>query len=107
MKAAYTGEMVVITITMAAPTLFVAYPILHRYGFPATIFLVSDKVGGANRWDEQAPLRNRALMSWSEIREMLHGGMTFGAHTRTHPILTDVSSDLARALPASRRVGKN
>ena len=81
----------------------VAYPILRRYGFPATIFLVSGNVGDANRWDKQGRLRGRALMSWAEIREMLHGGVTFGAHTQTHPMLTTISPDRARAEIAGSR----
>jgi peptidoglycan/xylan/chitin deacetylase (PgdA/CDA1 family)/glycosyltransferase involved in cell wall biosynthesis len=75
----------------------VAFPILHHYGFPATFFLVSGNVGDTNRWDEPGLLGGRALMTWNEIREMLRGGMTFGAHTRTHPMLTAISPDCARA----------
>ena len=81
----------------------VAYPVLRRYGFPATIFLVSGNVGDTNRWDKQGLLRGRALMSWAEIREMLHGGVTFGAHTQTHPMLTTISPDRARAEIAGSR----
>ena len=89
---------VVITIDDGyADNYSVAYPIIQRYGFPVTIFLVSGHVGDANRWDETGLLRNRALMSWAEIREMMKGGVSFGAHTRTHPVLTSVSQDLARA----------
>ena len=82
----------------------VAYPILRRYGFPATIFLVSSNVGDANRWDEPGLLRDRALMSWTEIHEMVQGGMTFGAHTQTHPMLTVVTPDRARTEIAGSRV---
>jgi peptidoglycan/xylan/chitin deacetylase (PgdA/CDA1 family) len=28
-----------------------AWPVLRRYGFPAVVFLVTDEVGGTNRWD--------------------------------------------------------
>ncbi len=95
---------VVITIDDGyADNYSVAYPILQRYGFPATIFLVSGHVGDANRWDEPGLLRGRALMTWAQIREMLQGGMTFGAHTRTHPVLTAVSPDRARAEIAGSR----
>jgi peptidoglycan/xylan/chitin deacetylase (PgdA/CDA1 family)/glycosyltransferase involved in cell wall biosynthesis len=86
-----------------ADTYSVAYPILQRYGFPATIFLVSGYVGEANHWDEPGLLRGRRLMSWIEVREMLRGGMNFGAHTRTHPMLTAVSPDRARAEIAGSR----
>lgn len=74
----------------------VAYPILRRYGFPATIFLVSGNVGDANRWDKQGLLRGRPLMAWAKIQEMMQGDMTFGAHTQTHPMLTAVTADRAR-----------
>ncbi len=81
-----------------------AYPILQRYSFPATFFVVSGYVGDANCWDEAGLLKRRALMTWTQIREMLQGGMTFGAHTRTHPVLTAVSPARARAEIAGSRL---
>ena len=80
-----------------------AYPILRRYGFPATIFLVSGNVGDVNHWDEHGLLRDRALMSWTEVREMSRDGVTFGAHTQTHPMLTAVTPGRARAEIAGSR----
>ena len=62
----------------------IAYPILRRYGFPAMIFLVSGGVGDTNRWDRDGELAGRPLLSWSDVREMLHWGIRFGAHTRRH-----------------------
>ena len=35
-------------------------------------------------------------LSWDEIKEMSEGGVEFGAHTVTHPILTRISLDQAR-----------
>ena len=69
----------------------VGYPILRQHGFPATIFLVSEGVGGTNRWDSDGELAGRPLLSYSNVREMLHGGIRFGAHTRSHVPLTAVS----------------
>jgi peptidoglycan/xylan/chitin deacetylase (PgdA/CDA1 family) len=65
-----------------------AYPILQRYGFPATIFLVSGSVGGVNQWDQSGELAGRPLLSLPEIRAMLRGGIQIGAHSRTHSMLT-------------------
>jgi len=76
-------------------TFSVAYPLLHRHDFPATLFLVSDHVGDENRWDDPGLLKGRALMSWAEIRAMLRGGMSIGAHTRSHPVLTAVTPEQA------------
>ena len=42
-------------------------------------------------------------MSWTEIRDMFRGGVAFGAHTRTHPMLPAVTPDRARAEIAGSR----
>jgi peptidoglycan/xylan/chitin deacetylase (PgdA/CDA1 family) len=68
----------------------VAYPTLRQHGFPATIFLVSRAVEATNQWDSEGELAGRPLLSWSDIKEMLHGGISFGAHTRNHVSLTTV-----------------
>lgn len=73
-----------------------AFPILRKHNIPATIFLVSGYVGLANHWDADGPLHGRLLMSWSEIQQMSAQGVYFGAHTRTHPRLTTLSSFQAK-----------
>lgn len=61
-----------------------AFPILRKYGFCATIFLVTDLVGQYNVWDASQPVQ---LMGWSQVREMADCGISFQSHTRTHPNL--------------------
>ncbi len=67
-----------------------AWPILQRYGFSATVFLVADRIGGTNAWDavygERLP-----LLSWEEVRRLRDAGVTFGSHTATHHRLTGLS----------------
>jgi peptidoglycan/xylan/chitin deacetylase (PgdA/CDA1 family)/glycosyltransferase involved in cell wall biosynthesis len=72
-------------------------PILRRYDFPATVFLVSDKIGGCNDWTDETSLAGRPLMSWSDIRKLQYSGIHFGAHTQSHPRLTEVPTAQARA----------
>jgi glycosyltransferase involved in cell wall biosynthesis/peptidoglycan/xylan/chitin deacetylase (PgdA/CDA1 family) len=72
-------------------------PILRRYDFPATVFLVSGKIGGCNDWTDDASLAGRPLMDWSAIKEMAYPGIQFGAHTQTHPRLTRIPAAQARA----------
>lgn len=70
------------------------YPILQRYGFPATIFIVTDKVEAFNDWASTNELRGRQLLSWAQIREMSQNGIQFGAHSRTHSRLIEILREL-------------
>ena len=81
------------------------YPVLRRYGFTATIFLVTDYCGRDNCWPSQPThVTRRPLLRWAQVREMSEAGIVFGAHTGTHPDLTRLSSRDAEAeILASKR----
>lgn len=74
----------------------VAYPILRRHGFSASLFLVSGAVGGTNAWDHGAELEGRALLEWEAIRDMVRHGIEVGAHTRRHVRLPALPQQQAR-----------
>ena len=78
-------------------TFELALPVLHRLGLTATVFIVTDRVGTRNSWDATGELVGRPLMRWSELQALLSHGMHVGAHTRTHPWLTDLPPEAARA----------
>ena len=82
-----------------------AFPVLCHYGFPGTIFLVTDYCGGMNSWPGQPPgIIPRSLLSWNQIKEMSQAGITFGSHTRTHPNLTRLSTyDAQQELIGSKK----
>jgi peptidoglycan/xylan/chitin deacetylase (PgdA/CDA1 family) len=68
-----------------------AFPVLERFGFPATVFLVAGYCGKSNNWPGQpTSIPCYPLMTWSQIRELRCHGLDFGAHTFTHPRLDQV-----------------
>ncbi len=55
--------------------LTVAWPLLKSYGYPATLFVSTDSVGG----DE--------FLSWQELRQLQDEGVEIGNHTASHGYL--------------------
>lgn len=71
-----------------------AYPILKRYGFTATIFIVTGLVGKDTRY-----------LSWEQARQMQKDGFVFGSHTVSHTPLTDLNEgQIHNELTESQRV---
>lgn len=82
-----------------------ALPILEPLGWPFTVFLVSDLIGGEDRWTQRSNPAGKtyALLDVSEIRAMQQRGCSFHSHSRSHadlPTLDD--ADLAEQLGGSR-----
>ncbi len=65
-----------------------AFPILAKYRFKATVFLITSLIGGKNY---DAP-----MLGWDQIKEMAKYGIDFGSHTVRHPYLTKLPIDAAR-----------
>ena len=76
-----------------ADTLAAAAPLIKRYGFSATCYVVSDTVGTYNRWDAEALQETKALMSREQIGEWLAAGMEVGSHSCSHARLPDLPRD--------------
>ena len=68
-----------------------AAPILSKYNFSATCYIVSKSVGSSNTWDLQKGITQSPLMTETEIKDWLKMGMDIGAHTKTHADLTVIS----------------
>lgn len=73
----------------------VAYPVLSHYRFQATIFVVTNQIGGTYYTNVQSELNGRPMLSWSEIEALRQAGIEIGGHTRDHPDLTKLSSEQA------------
>lgn len=81
-----------------------ALPVLARHRFPATVFVVSGHCGTWNEWRQTVSgIPRLELMSWSELKAAAALGVTLGAHTATHPHLSELGETaLEQELTACR-----
>jgi len=70
-----------------------AYPILRRYAFTATVFLVTDRIGERNNHETEAA---DPFLNWKQVKSLHADGIAFGSHTCTHPHLSHLSSAQVR-----------
>ena len=77
-KVALPRKSVVITIDDGYRSTYdVAWPILKRYGFPATVYLYTDFVGAGD------------ALTWTQMKEMTSSGLIdIQPHSKTHSNLT-------------------
>jgi peptidoglycan/xylan/chitin deacetylase (PgdA/CDA1 family) len=76
-KSPLPEKAIVITIDDGwLSTYEIAYPILKKFGFPATLFVYTDFIEG-----DQA-------MNWSQLKEMAENGFDIQSHTHSYQSLT-------------------
>lgn len=61
-----------------------ALPILKRFGFSATCYVVTQFAGKFNAWDAAKGVCPAPLMNHNHMECWLSAGQDIGAHTRTH-----------------------
>ena len=77
-KGQIPKKAVVITIDDGwRSTYEIAFPILKKYGYPATLFVYTDLIVGSNK-----------TLSWDLVREMAENGLDIQGHTKAHRNLT-------------------
>jgi peptidoglycan/xylan/chitin deacetylase (PgdA/CDA1 family) len=60
----------------------IAYPVLRRYAFPATVFIFPNLIGKSDEF-----------MTWEQLREMKAQGFEVGSHALSHADLTKKMKD--------------
>lgn len=66
-----------------------AAPLLHRCGFPATVFLPTEYCGKTNAWPGQPDwIEQEPLVNWEQVAELARLGFGIGAHSVRHLVLT-------------------
>ena len=86
--------------------LYNALPILKKYNFKATSFLVTNFIGDYNYWDKKkADYNKKELMNETDINEWISNGMSIGSHSHYHSDLTTISeSNLINELDFSKKI---
>jgi len=78
------------------------FPILRRYDFAATLFLIAeDFVANSRRQNQRA----FPIMTRTQVAEMIGAGFHIGSHSVSHPRLTELSdSDVRTEITNSRKI---
>jgi peptidoglycan/xylan/chitin deacetylase (PgdA/CDA1 family) len=72
-----------------------ALPVLYAHGFSSTCYVVSQRLGQTNDWDEEVGIAPAPLMNVGHLNQWIAGGQEIGAHTRQHahlPAMTGAES---------------
>ena len=82
-----------------------ALPILKKYNFSATCFLVSNLIGKKNSWDSiKDNYVSKDLMSIENINDWINNGMYIGSHSHNHNDLTKLKRlDLENDIDYSKK----
>lgn len=69
-----------------------AWPLLRDHGLPATQFIVADRAGGTNAWEDGTEIPVLPLMDWDTLGRLSSEGLGLGVHGRTHRPLEGLSA---------------
>ena len=68
-----------------------ALPVLKRYGFTSTCYIVANQVGKTNDWDKERGVIQVPLMTTAELQTWVDAGQEVGSHTLNHVNLASLS----------------
>ena len=61
-----------------------ALPVLKRFGFTSTCYIVANQVGKTNGWDKERGVLQVPLMNAQELQAWIDAGQEVGSHTLNH-----------------------
>ena len=68
-----------------------AMPVLNRFGFTSTCYVVADRIGQTNVWDQHHGIPQVPLMNLQHLQDWIRGGQEVGSHGMTHSNLTSLN----------------
>jgi len=69
------------------------FPILEARKWPATVFVVTDEIGGSNSWDQAKGCARISCLNAAQIQDWAQRGILFGAHSRSHADLVTIGTE--------------
>ncbi len=72
-----------------------AYPILKKYKFPATVYVLSELIGKKAVWFEKENRETPFLLTKEELLNLSSNDIEIGSHGKTHVKLSEISLDKA------------
>ena len=69
-----------------------AFPVLQKYNFSATVFVVTDYIGKFSAWDYQ----KKRHLNWKQISELSAAGIEIASHSATHTDLRGLNDSRLR-----------
>lgn len=73
-----------------------ALPILKRYNFVATLYVVTGFINETSRWLKREGEATRLMLTWDQLVEISACGIECGAHTHHHPRLDTLPYSVAQ-----------
>ena len=78
-----------------------AVPVLRKYGFTATVFVLAGRLGGDNAWDSTGP--RKALLTADQVCQAAESGMEIASHGMDHvPLMQADDTQLSEETIRSR-----
>lgn len=78
-----------------------ALPVLNRYGFTSTCYIVANQIGKTNSWDLERGVLQVPLMNAQQLQTWVDAGQEVGSHTLNHANL-DTLSEAEQAIEVSQ-----
>ena len=73
-----------------------ALPVLKRYDFTATLYIVTAFINGTSRWLQREGETMRPMLTWEQVRQLSSLGIECGGHSHSHRQLDILPLSMAR-----------
>jgi peptidoglycan/xylan/chitin deacetylase (PgdA/CDA1 family) len=74
---------------------YATLPILEKFHFSASLYVVTNDMGGTSKWLKPEGEENRKMLTWSQLSEIWKAGIECGTHSHTHLHLDTAKPEVA------------